>query len=166
MFKFTRRGFTLIELLVVIAIIGILSSVVLASLNDARTKSRDAKRISDIKQLQLALELNYDGKGNYPTALAGLVTNGYIAQVPQDPNPAGAYFYAALGTGTSCTSYHLGANLESGTHAALSADVDATASLGICTGSGADFTSPSPDVVGTNCAGEAGSGRTCYDVKP
>ena len=54
------RGFTLIELLVVIAIIGILSSVVLASLNSARQKGRDAKRISDVKQLQLALELYYD----------------------------------------------------------------------------------------------------------
>jgi len=55
-----KRGFTLIELLVVIAIIGILSSVVLASLNSARQKGRDARRISDVKQVQLALELFYD----------------------------------------------------------------------------------------------------------
>ena len=51
------RGFTLIELLVVIAIIGILSSVVLASLNSARTKARDTRRVSDMKQIQIALEL-------------------------------------------------------------------------------------------------------------
>ena len=165
MFKLTRRGFTLIELLVVIAIIGILSSVVLASLNDARQKSRDAKRISDIKQLQLALELNYDGQGNYPATLAELVTNGYIAQVPTDPNPSGqAYSFSALGSGTSCTSYHIGANLESATHAALSADVDADPGTA-CTGSAADFDG-NPETAGTNCAGTAASARTCYDVKP
>nr|AQQ75000.1 hypothetical protein [uncultured bacterium] len=67
----TSRGFTLIELLVVIAIIGILSSVVLASLNSARQKGRDARRISDIKQLQLALELYYDANQSYPATAAG-----------------------------------------------------------------------------------------------
>ena len=46
-----RRGFTLIELLVVIAIIGLLATVVLASLNTARSKSRDARRLSDLKQM-------------------------------------------------------------------------------------------------------------------
>lgn len=66
--KSTKRGFTLIELLVVIAIIGILSSVVLASLSTAREKSRDARRISDIGQLQLALELVFDLKQGYPNA--------------------------------------------------------------------------------------------------
>lgn len=61
-----NKGFTLIELLVVIAIIGILSSVVLASLNTARTKAKDAKRLSDMKQIQLALEFYYDSNNQYP----------------------------------------------------------------------------------------------------
>lgn len=61
-----QKGFTLIELLVVIAIIGILSSVVLASLNVSRTRSRDAKRIADLRQIQLALEQYYDVNGVYP----------------------------------------------------------------------------------------------------
>jgi general secretion pathway protein G len=55
----SQKGFTLIELLVVIAIIGLLSSVVIASLNGARIKGRDARRVEDLKQLQNAVELGY-----------------------------------------------------------------------------------------------------------
>lgn len=61
-----NKGFTLIELLVVIAIIGVLSSVVLASLNTARMKARDARRLAEIQQLQLALDLYYDEHEYYP----------------------------------------------------------------------------------------------------
>lgn len=65
-----ERGFTLIELLVVISIIGLLSSVVLASLNGARMKARDAKRLSDKHQIKLALELAYDSLGYYPKSFS------------------------------------------------------------------------------------------------
>ncbi len=61
-----EKGFTLIELLVVIAIIGMLSSVVLASLNSARGKSRDALRREDLVQLRTALENYYSTNGSYP----------------------------------------------------------------------------------------------------
>lgn len=63
-----KKGFTLIELLVVIAIIGILSSIVLASLNSARTKARDAKRLTDMKQILIALELHFNENGQYPVS--------------------------------------------------------------------------------------------------
>lgn len=61
-----RKGFTLIELLVVIAIIGLLSTIVLVSLNRARAKSRDAKRKTDLKQIEIALEMYWDHYGTLP----------------------------------------------------------------------------------------------------
>ncbi len=100
MFNNTKKGFTLIELLVVISIIGLLSSVVLASLNSAREKARDAQRITDLKQIQLALELYRDANGAYPIAppvgnasvyyysswsTFSTVLTGYIPEVSRDP---------------------------------------------------------------------------------
>jgi type II secretion system protein G len=144
------QGFTLIELLVVIAIIGILSSVVLASLNSARQKSRDARRISDIKQIQLALELYFDSNANYPVTTS-LLAPTYLATDPTDPTTSAIYAYAALGSGSTCSSYHLGTTLENSSHSALTSDVDASASGSVCTNSLADFD---------------GAVVTTYDVKP
>ena len=59
-----KRGFTLIELLVVIAIIGILSSVVLASLNTARDKGKDASAKGSLSSLRAEAELYYDDNSN------------------------------------------------------------------------------------------------------
>jgi len=139
------KGFTLIELLVVIAIIGILSSVVLASLNSARLKARDARRISDIKQIQTALELYADSNGSlYPTTLAGLVSGGQMPSEPSDPQTGASYSYVALGTGTACSSYHLGAVLEESPHSVHSGDADAPATGTACTGGGTDFSGLEP----------------------
>lgn len=76
-----RSGFTLIELLVVISIIGLLSSVVLASLSTARARGRDAKRIQDLIQVRTALELYRDTNGAYPATTNTMYghNNGYRA---------------------------------------------------------------------------------------
>ncbi|MDD2935511.1 MAG: type II secretion system protein [Candidatus Pacebacteria bacterium] len=105
-----KKGFTLIELLVVIAIIGILSSVVLASLNSAREKARDARRVSDLGQIALAMEMYYNDNTNYPATIADLQTGGFLPAVPVDPTSGAGYTYAPVGT--PATDYCLSATLE------------------------------------------------------
>ena len=78
-FSFRTKGFTLIELLVVIAIIGLLSSIVLASLSTARAKARDAQRLSDLTQIRNALALYYSTNGSYPLPGNGMYWGGVNA---------------------------------------------------------------------------------------
>ncbi len=68
----SNRGFTLIELLVVIAIIALLSTVVLASLNTARSKARDAQSIASLLELRKSIEAYYADNGVYPPTCDGL----------------------------------------------------------------------------------------------
>jgi len=177
-----KRGFTLIELLVVIAIIGILSSVVLASLGTAREKARDATRISDMKNIQLALELYYDSLQAYPantvgtanaygmagaTVVAALAPT-YIPRMPQDPSSARAaadqYHYVGLdiagadcSDALGCASYALGSFLERADNTVLDTDVDGIAYAG--------FYSMGLAGCGDNNAGAANTER-CYSLRP
>ena len=89
-----KTGFTLIGLLVVIAIIGILSAVVLTSLNSSRQKAQDSKAVNDVKQVALALELaRSQSTGDFPTAAEdstnpftamASATTDYLTPFPHD----------------------------------------------------------------------------------
>ncbi|MFH1610960.1 MAG: prepilin-type N-terminal cleavage/methylation domain-containing protein [Patescibacteria group bacterium] len=119
MMKKNRKGFTLIELLVVIAIIGLLATLAVVALNNARAKSRDARRISDVKQIQTALEMYYNDAAAYPAAItAGSAiatgSNTYMGAVPEDPQNTGSYVYTYANAGGT-SDYTITFMLESGT---------------------------------------------------
>lgn len=88
--KKKESGFTLVELLVVIAIIGILASLMYASLVRTKQKGQDASRKSDLRQIALAMEMAYDHNQAYPASEnipATVSANGsiYLDDVPEDP---------------------------------------------------------------------------------
>lgn len=106
-----QKGFTLIELLVVIAIIGLLSSVILVGMNNARTKSRDARRLTDMQQVRSAMDLYFSHGAGYPATAVWVGGNiscsdtTIMPTVPRDPLNIGTnvYTYNVLGVGyTGC----------------------------------------------------------------
>jgi len=115
-----RKSFTLIELLVVIAIMGLLSSIVLAFLGEARKKARDTKRKQDIAQIEKALIMYWEKHGVFPGEnwcdssrgscghscpcdsndwdhssgiWQGLVGEGFTGSLPKDPINDSTYYY-------------------------------------------------------------------------
>jgi len=113
--KFTgrKRGFTLVELLVVVAIIGLLVSMIVINLQNAKAKARDSRRVADIDGIAIALTLYHNDKNYYPT-YSGQITGldvvsielknaGFISATPPDPlnqdasaacgNPPNGYHY-------------------------------------------------------------------------
>ena len=134
-----KKGFTLIELLIVVAVIGILASVVLVGLGPVQKQGRDARRISDLRQVQNGLELYYNKNGSYPsgtfnnptqwnTIKTTLENAGIgISNIPIDPTNNSTYYYRY---GSDGTSYVLGAQLEDPNNPRLNDDVDGTV-LGI-----------------------------------
>jgi len=112
-----KKAFTLIELLIVIAIIGLLATLSVIALNNARAKSRDAKRMADVKQMQTALELYFNDAQSYPdedmintdkTIKSG--TNIYMQNVPTPPTPPSSHYqytYTSSDTNTYTLQYFL-----------------------------------------------------------
>ncbi len=93
-----NKGFTLIELLVVIAIIGILSSVVLASLNTARGKGADAAAKSNLNNIRAQAEIVYDNTNSYATVCIGTSDANVIKGIAAAASVEGLTW---AGTGTT-----------------------------------------------------------------
>ncbi len=112
-----KKGFTLIEMLIVIAIIGILASIVLVGIGPVQRQARDARRVSDLRQVQNALELYFSKNTEYPDAgswgelTTDLTTgaNPIVKSLPQDPRSGQSYEYERDASGNG---YILAAQLE------------------------------------------------------
>lgn len=144
-----------------------------AYFNAIPVKNRDAKRISDIHIIQVALEKYFDQiGGGYPPTLNSLLTTGLLDAIPVPPEGSGqaSYSYASVVSSlqsSPCrtingvvlgTGYHLGAVLENASNSALLDDRDSIIASAMCGASAADFMGNS-----TDCASTIGTDR-CYDV--
>ena len=109
-----HNGFTLIELLVVVGIIGLLSGIALVSLNSARTKARDGKRMADIESIRSALEMYKADKDFYPSNLSDLtIVPFYIHGIPSPPLNSSPSTYEG-GYSNTTTTYSICLTLEIG----------------------------------------------------
>jgi len=87
-----QKAFTLIELLIVIAIIGILATLIIANLSQARARARDSQRKAQLQQIATALQLYFDVKNDYPASMSSSM------------NTLTTYFLCSeSGFSTSCT---------------------------------------------------------------
>ncbi len=158
-----NKGFTLVEMIVVIGIIAVITTVVLMSLDSARSQNRDKVRVADIKSIQLALEMFYNKNKYYPdslwTGVTSLISSVDLPAEIKDPtnDTSHKYVYVPINPRsgvTMCRSYHLMATFENNMTEYLVQK--------------ANFNSMDPAVV--KCGGASGvdasTAPLIYDVKP
>jgi general secretion pathway protein G len=79
------QGFTLIELLVVLTMIVVLASMGLAQYRNSVVHSREAVLKEDLFRMREAIDQYYADKGQWPSTLDALVSDGYLRKLPEDP---------------------------------------------------------------------------------
>jgi len=130
----SQNGFTLVEILIVVAIIGLLTSIVLVGLGSFRTRGRDARRVSDLRETQNGLELYYTKYQRYPAVSGGdsweslksslIGASIGVSTISNDPlYPDKTYRYGVSSDGQS---YVIAATLEDSGNSALKDDPDGT----------------------------------------
>jgi len=83
--RHASAGFTMIELLVVLALIVILASMGLAQYRSSVVHAKEAVLKQDLAQFRDAIDQYYADKGQYPSTLDALVSDGYVRKLPEDP---------------------------------------------------------------------------------
>lgn len=156
-----KAGFTLIELIVVVAIIGVLISVTVIFLGDAKKRSADTSRISAMAQVKNALSIYFNdssvdgGKGNYPagdTTALNILKPKFISAIDSNIRYQSLNMTNTAVCASNCQSYILYTVLAGSDNKVLNADKDLNTLSGF---NGAH----------TNCSDSTGV-ETCYDVTP
>ncbi len=81
----SEAGFTLIEMLVVVSLISILAGLSIAQYKHGTRLAQEAVLKEDLFRMREGIDQYYADKGQYPSDLTALVTDGYLRQVPKDP---------------------------------------------------------------------------------
>lgn len=162
-------GFTLIEVLITLTLIGVMATGIIVALNPLvqLQKAQDAKRKSDLSQIQKALETYYQDNGRYPLSssdhkIKGLDNNAvawgsswlpYMSVLPKDPSSSKSYVY--FSSSSDRQTYYIYASLDRGGN-----DPQA------CFASGNSCVSSATNNVATACGGNCNYGVSSPNVSP
>ncbi|MCX6784425.1 MAG: type II secretion system protein [Candidatus Komeilibacteria bacterium] len=161
MFNGKKNAFTLVELLVTIAIIGILSTIVIISVSNARAKARNTKRISDLRSVRTGLDVYLSSNaviwvdGN--DATSDLAVAGILPVIPKDPDTSKGYVYCASGT-----SYLLQSVVESGSAKPLGSSVNTISGTSKCSAAAGGSVVTDCSLAGTLCITNLPAGQTSF----
>lgn len=132
------RGFTLIETLLVIGVVGLLASIVLVAIGNARQQSRDSQRQANLHQITTSMELDFQENTQYLSTTGGVdaVTSisTYLPVVPKDPKNVAPCRYAWFNNTTNLKQYCVYTCLETVTNGYICASEKGTLTKVYATG--------------------------------